>query len=146
MAHLAIVYNTLKAKYGKGLHWIMAGDTNELKQGPILRLSAYLASVVKNPTRINHKNPLKSTILDNIVTDLHKWYQEPKCLPPLDPDNDKGKPSDHLTVVFEPLNVINNIPARQKREILLRPITGSGMNMFEMWLRNQTWEGRKHVQ
>ena len=111
--HIATVYNTLRAKYGLGLHWILAGDTNELKLGPILRLNANLAIVVKKPTRINHKNPSKSTILDNIITDLHKWYQEPKCLPPIDPDNDKGKPSDHLTVVFEPLNVIDNIPARQ---------------------------------
>ena len=137
--HIAIVYNTLKAKHGKGLHWIIAGDTSELKLGPILRLNANLASVVKKPTRINHKNPSKSTILDNIITDLHKWYQEPKCLPPIDPDNDKGKPSDHQTVVFEPLNVINKIPARQKHEITLRPITESGMKMFGMWLRNQTW-------
>ena len=145
MDHIAIVYNTLKAKYGKGLHWIMAGDTNELKLGPILRLNANLASVVKNPTRINHKNPSKSTILDNIITDLHKWYQEPKCLPPIDPDNENGKPSDHLTVVFEPLNVINNIPARQKREIILRPITESAMKMFGMWLRDQTWEEIKEA-
>ena len=53
--HIAEVYNTLRSKYGKGLHWILAGDTNELKLGPILILNSNLKSIVKKPTRINHK-------------------------------------------------------------------------------------------
>ena len=57
--HIAEVYNTLRAKYGKGLFWILAGDTNDLKLGPILRLNANLKSIVKNPTRINPKIPQK---------------------------------------------------------------------------------------
>ena len=40
--HIAQVYNTLKTKYGQGLHWIFAGDTNDLKIGPILGLNANL--------------------------------------------------------------------------------------------------------
>ena len=43
--------------------------------------------------------------------------------------------------MFEPLNVINNIPARQKRKITLRPITESGMNMCGMWLKKPDMEG-----
>ena len=128
--HIADVYNTLKTKHGRGLHWILAGDTNDLKLGPILRLNSNLKSIVKKSTRINPKNPHKVRILDNIITDLHKWYQEPKCLAPTDPDNINGKPSDHLTVVCEPLNVINNIPSRQKRTITCRPIMESGLNQF----------------
>ena len=71
--HIAKVYNMLKAKYVKGLFWVLAGDTNDLKLGPILRLSSKLKSVVKKPTRLNPKNPQKSSILDNIITDMHKW-------------------------------------------------------------------------
>ena len=81
--HIANVYNVLQAKYGKGLHWILAGDTNDMKLGPIFRINSKLQSIVRKPTRINVKNPSKSTKLDNIITDLHKWYQEPKCLPPI---------------------------------------------------------------
>ena len=51
--HIAEVYNCLNTKYGKGTFWILAGDTNELKLGPILALSSKLKSVVKKPTRIN---------------------------------------------------------------------------------------------
>ena len=138
--HIAEVYNTMRAKYGKGLQWVIAGDTNEMKLGPILRLNENLKSVVKKPTRLNKKNPSKSTTLDNIITDLHKWYPEPKCLPPIDPDRDQDKPSDHLTVIYEPLTVINNISGRKKRDITLRPITESGQNLFGMWIKNQTWK------
>ena len=138
--HIAQVYNTLRTKYGQGLHWIVAGDTNQMKLGPILRLNNNLKSIVKNPTRINPKNPEKNTILDNIITDLHNWYQEPKCLPPIEPDNVSGKPSDHLTVICEPLNVINNTPIRHKRNIMFRPITDSGVNMFKVWIKSQKWD------
>ena len=100
--HIAEVYNSLRAKYGHGLHWILAGDTNQMKLGPILRLNKNLKSVVRSPTRINHKNLAKSSILDNIITDLNNWYQEPKCLPPIEPDSSTGKPSDHLMVIWEP--------------------------------------------
>ena len=71
--HIAEVYNTLRSKHGKGLYWCLAGDTNDLKLGPILRLNANLKSIVKKSTRINPKNQLKTRILDNIITDLHHW-------------------------------------------------------------------------
>ena len=45
--HIAEVYNLLKAKHGRGLYWVLAGDTNDLKLGPILRLNQNLKSVVK---------------------------------------------------------------------------------------------------
>ena len=115
--HIAEVYNSLRAKFGHGLHWILAGDTNQMKLVPILRLNKNLKSVVRSPTRNNHTNLAKSSILDNIITDLHNWYQEPKCLPPIEPDSSTGKPSDHLMVIWEPLNVINNIPTRHIRKI-----------------------------
>ena len=78
--HIAEVYNMLKAKHGRGLYWVLAGDTNDLKLGPILRLNQNLKSVVKKPTRLNPENPSKSSVLDNIITDLNNWSQEPKWL------------------------------------------------------------------
>ena len=144
--HIAQVYNTMRAKYGQGLHWLIAGDTNEMKLGPILRLNSSLKSIVKKHTRINHKNPSKSTTLDNIITNLHNWYQEPQCLPPIESDNDKGKPSDHLTVICEPINVINNTPLRTTRKVTLRPITESGQNLFKVWIQDKKWDQIKETQ
>ena len=38
--HIAEVYQTMCAKYSKGLHWILAGDFNDLKDQRILSISA----------------------------------------------------------------------------------------------------------
>ena len=37
--HIAEVHASLGAKYGRGLHWIITGDTNDLKLGPILEIN-----------------------------------------------------------------------------------------------------------
>ena len=111
--HIAQTYNFLSTKYGKGLHWIIAGDTNDMKLNSILNLSPNLKSVVTKPTRLN-----PDKILDNIITDLSKWYQTPECLPPLDADEGTGgAPSDHLTVVMSPITVLMNKPSRTTREV-----------------------------
>ena len=118
MDHIAETYNFLNAKYGKGTYCILGRDTNDMKLDAILDLSPNLKSVVTKPTRLNPDH-----ILDNIITDLSKWYQTPQCLPPLDADpGSGGKPSDHLIVVFEPISVVNNKPARSTREVLVRPM------------------------
>ena len=51
---------------------MIAGDTNDLKLGPILDIDPNFRSIVKKPTRLNPANPNKSSILDNIITTLHK--------------------------------------------------------------------------
>ena len=135
-----ITQQKLTAKYGRGLFWILTGDTNDLKLGPLLRINSKFKSVVKKHTRIILKNLKRSSILDNIITDLHRWYQEPECLPPINSDTEKGKPSDHLTVVFTPISVLHNMPLRAKRRTILRPITASGLNLFQVWIERETWK------
>ena len=111
--HIALTYNFLSVKYNKGLYWIIAGDTNDLKLDSILHLNPNLKSVVKKPTRLNPDN-----ILDNIITDLSSWYQEPICLPPIDADiGSRGKSSDHLTVVMEPVTNFETELLEQKRRL-----------------------------
>ena len=78
--HIAQVYSQFSAKYTKGLHWLICGDTNDLKLDPILHLNANLKQVVLNPTRMNPPR-----ILDPIITSLSSYYQTPECLPPLEP-------------------------------------------------------------
>ena len=138
--HIADVYNILNAKYGKGLYWCIAGDTNKLKLDPVLNLSPNFKSVVTKLTRINLKNPKKSTILDNIITDLHKWYQEPDILPPISADPGQGKPSDHLIVLYKPLSPLNNKSNRRVRKILVRPMKESGLELLRVWLRGYKWD------
>ena len=72
--HISETYNFLSTKYGKGVYWMLAGDTNDLKLDQILSLSPNFRSLVKKPTRLNPDN-----ILDNIITDLGKWYQAPEA-------------------------------------------------------------------
>ena len=134
--HISETYNFLSTKYGRGCYWMLAGDTNDLKLDAILNLSPNLKSLVKKPTR---RNP--DSILDNIITDMVKWYQSPDCLEPLDADpGTGGKPSDHLIVIMEPISVINNKPARTYKEITIRPLKQSGIDMFGEWLKKQDWK------
>ena len=138
--HIAEVYNQLCSKYGKGLHWIICGDTNDLKLDPILHLSKNLKQVVQDFTRLDPPR-----ILDPIITTLADYYQLPRCLPPLDADPlSNGKPSDHMMVVMEPISVINNKPARTKREIVYRPFTDERLHQMQRWIEKENWSEVSH--
>ena len=105
--HIAEVYHILNSRYKKGLHWIIAGDFNELKIKSILDISPNFKQVVNQPTRFN-----PPAILDKIITTLHAYYQPPEIQPPLENDPDKnGKPSDHRIVSMSSISTINNQPA-----------------------------------
>ena len=133
--HISQVYSLLSSKYENGLHWILSGDTNDLKLDPILHLNAKLQQCVKFPTRLN---PPK--MLDPIITTLSGYYQEPQCLPPLDPDPEcNGKPSDHLMVLMSPISVINNKPVRSVRSVTNRPITKHGLSQMQEWICKENW-------
>ena len=140
--HIAEVYSQLSSKFQKGLHWIICGDTNDLKLEPILHLNSKFKQVVQDFTRLNPPR-----ILDPIITTLSDYYQLPKCLPPLDADPDSnGKPSDHLMVVMEPVSVINNQPARTKREITYRPYSNDGLERMQEWMKNEDWSEVESVE
>ena len=80
-------------------------------------------------------------MLDPIITTLARYYQVPKVLPPLDPDPDcDGKPSDHMMVVFSPINAISNKPLKTEKRIKFRPLTEEGMKKMEGWLKNEDWK------
>ena len=122
--HITDVFNILSYKYPKGLHWILAGDLNRMSLNTILSLDPRFTQIVQDPTRLN-----PPAILDPIIMTLSKYYQKPVCLPPLGADSGKSE-SDHLTVVAEPVSVINNKPARLKRQVQVRRTPESGMNQF----------------
>ena len=127
--HLSDAYNILNTKYGKGLHFVIAGDTNDLKLDSILSLSPNLVQVVRDWTRLD-----PPAILDPVIMTLSNLYQVPMCLEPLDADPDtNGKKSDHRIVVIKPINVINNKCLRQTREIKVRPFPQSGITRMREW-------------
>ena len=115
--HISDAYNILNTKYGKGLHFVIGGDTNDLKLDLILSVSSNLVQVVQKWTRT-----------------LANFYQEALCLDPLDPDPDKnGVKSDHRVVLIRPINIINNKSTRTTREVKVRPFPQSGLDSMKEW-------------
>ena len=86
--HIAEAFNVLSTKYQNGLHFIIAGDTNELNLTPILNLSPNLVQIVEKPTRLDPVTVVEK-LLDPVITTLSSYYQKPLCLPPLDADPEK---------------------------------------------------------
>ena len=138
--YLSDAFNVISSKYGNGIHFCIAGDTNDLNLNPILSLSPKLVQVVTKPTRIDMISG-REAILDPIIMTLSQLYQEPFCLDPLDPDLDSnGKQSDHRIVLMKPINEINNQSARHTRVIKSRPITQSGIDKMRSWLMDENWK------
>ena len=134
--HIADAYNLLSMKYGRGLHFVLAGDSNDLKLDSILSLSPNLVQVVKTWTRMD-----PPAILDPIIMTLSSYYQDPVCLEPLDSDPDKnGHKSDHRIPLIKPISVINNKSAREFREVKVRPFPESGIRKMQEWLIDETWK------
>ena len=134
--HIAQVYNFLCTKYKKGLHWLLCGDTNDLRLDPILALSPNFKQCVQNFTRLNPPR-----ILDPVITTMSKFYQIPEVVPPLDPDPGKnGKPSDHMMVIFTPINSINKKCVKKTKRIKFRPISDEGIDKMRSWLNKEDWK------
>ena len=133
--HISETYNFLGKKYGRGVYFILAGDTNDLNLKPILSLSPSMQQIVKDWTRLD-----PPAILDPIMTTLSNLYQKPVCLDPLDSDEDKdGVSSDHRIVLCKPINVIENKCSRQTKVVSVRPMPESGIERFREWLIDYDW-------
>ena len=74
--HISDVFNVMSSKKDHEVHFILAGDTNELKLNPIISLSHMMKQKVTKPTR--HNPP---RLLDPVLTTLSKFYQVPEILP-----------------------------------------------------------------
>lgn len=134
--HINQAFNIISSKYGDETHFIIAGDSNDLKLENILNLSTQFKQLVKEPTRLNPPR-----MLDPIITTLGSYYQTPIVLPPLDPDPDtNGVPADHLIGVMKPINNINSQASRAFKHIKVRPITQLGLKNLQSWIENETWQ------
>ena len=133
--HISQAYNKISAKFQRGLHFILPGDTNNLKLDTILHLDPRMQQVVRG---ITQKNPPR--MLDPILTTLGSFYQTPEILPPLDADPDsEGRASDHLIPIMTPIDEIDNQCSRVYRQIKIRPVPKSGMQQLQTWFEAQLW-------
>ena len=133
--HVSDAFHILSKKYGRGLEFCIAGDTNDLDLDPILNLNHKFQQIVRDYTRMD-----PPAILDPVITTMGKFYQVPLVLDPLDADLDKnGVASDHRIVIVRQLGPLSNQSARQSRIVKCRPISESGLNNMKMWFQEQTW-------
>ena len=133
--HIAQAYHTLSKKYGRGLHFLIAGDTNDVKLDSILSLSVNMKQIVTDYTRTD-----PPAILDPVITTLSNLYQKPVCLDPLDCDDDKvGTKSDHRIVLVKPIDELHNQSARVIRKVKVRPFPASGIEQMKLWFMEQEW-------
>ena len=133
--HISLAYSIISSKFTTGLHFILAGDTNELKLDSILHLNSRMKQMVVGMTRMDPPR-----MLDPILTTLGCYYQVPEILAPLGADlGTNGKASDHMIVVMRPINSIDNICARSYTKIKVRPIHKSGMQLLRNWFESQVW-------
>ena len=131
--HISQTFHLLTAKYGDGLHFTFGADANKLDLTPILTLSPTMRQLVVTPTR-------GEAILDPIISTLGLWYQVPVCLPPLQADpGSGGATSDHKIIILKPINMINNKPSRATRQIKVRPLPESLLNLIKAALQVHNW-------
>ena len=134
--HISDTYTFLTRKYGLGTHFILAGDSNDLKLEPVLNLNHRFVQIVQHNTRMN-----PPALLDPVLMTLSQFYQVPVCLDPLAPDSTSlGSQSDHKMVLVRPLTTLNNKSARITIEVRTRPITKPGLDKMFGWLKEEKWE------
>ena len=84
-----------------------------------------MKQVVKHPTR-------NSVILDLIMSDIHKFYQEPLVLDPIGG-------SDHCTIVWS--SKVQLQPQKVSKRINVRPLKSSSLLAFEQFIKEHNWSG-----
>ena len=90
--HISTVLNKLKVEHPDAAT-IIAGDKNDLDENRILAIDPSLVQIVRRNTR-------KDKILSVVITDLRRFYIEPRIIDPVPVDNvQHGVPSDHNGVL-----------------------------------------------
>ena len=112
---------------------IVSGDINHLDLKALLSIEPSLKQIVPFPTR-------KDSLLDVIVTNLHKFYCVPQKLPPLLPDDPAcAEPSDHNGVIVNPLPVSKQSSKRVRIQKKIRPFPKAKINLFGQIIGSENW-------
>ena len=130
--HILTVLNQLRTEH-PGAATIVAGDKNDLDESAILAFDPALIQSVKKPTR-------KDSLLSIIITDLHRFYVEPKIVDPIPVDKPgKGAPSDHNDVLAVPLSTKQSQKNTSKEIRFVRPMPESSIVEFSRSISSIDW-------
>ena len=130
--HILTVLNKLRTEH-PGAATIIAGDKNDLDESGILAFDPAFVQIVQKPTR-------KDNILSIIITDLRRFYIEPKIINPIPVDNPgKGAPSDHNGVLAVPINNTESNKRTTKQIKIVQPMPLSSINEFSQSIRTIDW-------
>ena len=130
--HISTVLNKLKVDHPDAAT-IIAGDKNDLDESRILDLDPALVQLVRKPTR-------KDKILSIVITDLRRFYVEPKIVDAVPVDNPTiGAPSDHNGVLVEPVNNIEATKGTSKEIKFVRPMPESSILEYRESIGNIDW-------
>ena len=136
--HLTVTLQSLlKTHPNAGV--IISGDRNSIDISTLLSIDPSLRQTVRLATR-------GPNILDVIVTNLARYFNEPEIIPPIMPDRPgHGVPSDHSGVSATP-NTSQGQPAiRNKIRKKIRPIPESLLQTFERKLKAQNFNALKNL-
>ena len=137
--HLTVTLQSLLKTYpDAGV--IISGDRNSMEISSLLSIDPTLRQIVTQPTRGRN-------ILDVIITNLARYYQEPAIVPPLAPDKPgHGVPSDHSGVYVVPISGHGSRANRNIIRKVIRPLPASLIEVFKTKLASQDFESLKHLQ
>ena len=82
----------------------------------------------------------KDKIFDVIITNLHRFYDTPVIVPPVDANTPSGSPSEHSVPVAIPIRDANFNRDAIYAIITFRPLPDSRIMKFEEWLNGTNWE------
>ena len=121
--HISLTLQHLLTSYpNAGI--LISGDRNSLDISTLLNIDPCLRQLVKQPTR-----GLK--VLDIILSNLGKFYDEPIIVPAIIPDRaNKGVPSDHCGVVATPHTNPSMPKQRTKITKTIQPLPESLISVF----------------
>ena len=113
---------------------IIAGDKNDLDESRIVALDPAFVQLVRKPTR-------KDKTLTIVITDLRRFYVEPKIVDPVPVDNlGTGVPSDHNGVLVEPVSNNESTKGTSKKIKFVRPMPESSILEYRKSLSKINWE------
>ena len=124
--HLTVtLHSLLKIHSGAGV--IISGDRNSIEIPTLLSIDPTLRQIVKVPTR-------GLRILDVIITNLARYYNDPITVPPILPDNPGfGAPSDHMGVLLHPTLVHFKSQVEQE----LRRLSDHYLSLYYQYLKKK---------
>ena len=130
--HILTVLSKLRTEHPDAAT-IIAGDKNDLDESEILAFDPAFVQMVTKATR-------KENLLSIIITDLRRFYIEPKIIPPVPVDDpNRGVPSDHNGVLAVPISNQESKRSTPKEIRFVQPMPESSILEFRKSIGSINW-------